>query len=144
MAATRTERVVGIVSVVAAFVHGGLAPEHFEEWWGYGLFFLVAGAAQAILGLALALEAFEQPGMRRALYLAGAVGNGLLVATYVVSRTVGVPAGPEAGEAEPWDVLGILTTVAEAFVVAALVAFLRPARPSRGPERPRPPPDAPR
>jgi hypothetical protein len=34
------------LSLVAGLVHLGVAPEHFEEWWGYGVFFLVASAAQ--------------------------------------------------------------------------------------------------
>ena len=120
----------GGLSLAAALVHGGLAPEHFGEWWGYGVFFLAAGAAQAILGLALALDAFDgDPGMRRRLWLAGVAGNALLAATYVVSRTAGVPfAGPEAGEVEPWDPLGVATTAAEAAIVVLLAWLLARGR----------------
>lgn len=121
-AADAWERAAGVASLVAALVHGGLAPSHFGEWWGYGVFFLVAGAAQAILGLALALDAFagDAPA-RKVLWLAGGLGNALLVATYLVSRTAGVPFfGPEAGEVEPWDALGIGTTLAEVGIVGVL------------------------
>jgi hypothetical protein len=120
------ERGAGVASLVAALVHGGLAPEHFAEWWGYGAFFVVAGAAQAVLGLALALDAFgDDLRARRTLWLAGAVGNALLVLLYLASRTVGVPfAGPEAGEVEPWDVLGVATTAAEALLVGVLAWLL--------------------
>lgn len=124
--AGRWERGVGAASLVAALVHGGLAPAHFAEWWGYGAFFVVAGAAQAILGLALVLDAFEGDlPARRALWLAGAVGNALIVLTYVVSRAVGVPfVGPEAGEVEPWDALGIGTTALEVLLVGVLAWLL--------------------
>lgn len=130
------ERGAGVASLVAALVHGGLTPGHFEQWWGYGAFFLVTGAAQAVLGLALALDAFDgDPRMRRLLWLAGAAGNALVVATYLASRTAGVPfAGPEAGEVEPWDALGVATTLAEALVVGVLVGLLaRAGRPAPQP-----------
>ena len=34
------------LSLLAALVHLWVTPEHFEEWWGYGTFFLIAAAAQ--------------------------------------------------------------------------------------------------
>lgn len=124
------ERIAGILSIAAALVHGGLAPGHFAEWWGYGVFFSVAGVAQAILGLALVLNAFgDDARARRVLWMAGAAGQALLVVTYLVSRTVGVPfAGPEGGETEPWDVLGVATLGAETAVVI-LLAWLAARRP---------------
>jgi len=36
------------LSLIAGLVHLWVAPEHFEEWWGYGSFFLVAAAAQLL------------------------------------------------------------------------------------------------
>ena len=29
------------LSLLAALIHLRVMPEHFEEWWGYGTFFLV-------------------------------------------------------------------------------------------------------
>jgi hypothetical protein len=29
------------LSLLAALIHLRVIPEHFEEWWGYGTFFLV-------------------------------------------------------------------------------------------------------
>ena len=34
--------------LVAALIHLRVMPEHFEEWWGYGAFFLVSALAQAL------------------------------------------------------------------------------------------------
>ena len=31
---------VAALSLVAGLIHLWVMPEHFEEWWGYGVFFL--------------------------------------------------------------------------------------------------------
>ncbi len=31
---------VAALSLLAALIHLWVMPEHFEEWWGYGAFFL--------------------------------------------------------------------------------------------------------
>lgn len=43
----------GALSLVAALAHLWVTPEHFEEWWGYGVFFLVAALVQGLYGAAL-------------------------------------------------------------------------------------------
>jgi hypothetical protein len=37
---------VAALSLIAGLIHLWVVPEHFEEWWGYGVFFLVAALAQ--------------------------------------------------------------------------------------------------
>jgi hypothetical protein len=37
---------VAALSLMAGLIHLWVMPEHFEESWGYGVFFLVAAAAQ--------------------------------------------------------------------------------------------------
>jgi uncharacterized membrane protein YraQ (UPF0718 family) len=39
---------VAALSLIAGLIHVWVTPEHFEEWWGYGTFFLVAAAAQVV------------------------------------------------------------------------------------------------
>ena len=34
------------LSLLAALIHLWVTPEHLEEWWGYGAFFLVTALAQ--------------------------------------------------------------------------------------------------
>ncbi len=36
------------LSLVAALEHLWVVPQHFEEWWGYGAFFLASAVAQAL------------------------------------------------------------------------------------------------
>ena len=44
----RTLYAAATLSLLAGLIHLWVTPEHFEEWWGYGAFFLVAGAAQIL------------------------------------------------------------------------------------------------
>jgi hypothetical protein len=37
---------VASLSLIAGLIHLWVMPEHFQEWWGYGTFFLVAALAQ--------------------------------------------------------------------------------------------------
>src|SRR4051794_9411387 len=74
-------------SIVAAAVHTAVCPEHFTEATVYGLFFLFAAIAQ----LAWAVIVWMAP--RRGLLVAGAVGNGLVVALWALTRSVGIPIG---------------------------------------------------
>lgn len=130
----------GGLSIAASVVHGALVSSHADEWWLYGTFFMLASAAQGIYGFAI-LGSHMVNGSpiserwplryRRAFYLAGMVGNALLVGMYVLSRTVGVPLGPEAGEVEGWDVLGVLTKAMELAVIATLAVLLGGTRARR-------------
>jgi hypothetical protein len=45
--------VAAVLSLLAALLHVWVMPEHFEEWWGYGAFFLVAATAQALYAVVL-------------------------------------------------------------------------------------------
>ena len=44
----RTLYAAATLSLLAGLIHLWVTPEHFEEWWGYGVFFLVAAAAQIL------------------------------------------------------------------------------------------------
>lgn len=133
----RLERVAGVLSIVAAFIHGAFAPSHFEEWWGYGFFFLGAALAQGVYGLALLTDGFgkrsrpeDVASVRARFYVAGIVGNLAIVALYVVTRTVGIPVfGPAAGEVEEVGAGGVLSKAAELALVAVLVTLVRRGRP---------------
>jgi len=140
--AVRLERVAGSLSLAAGFIHGGVAPQHFAEWWGYGLFFLGAALAQAVYGLALLTDAVNERDfgagwrrLRRNVYVAGIVGNLAIVALYVVTRTTGIPFfGPEAGEVEEVAFIDVVSKVAELALVGILFVLLRRARTAAGAE----------
>lgn len=141
--ADRRERGAAWVSILAGAVHGYAGPEHFSAWWGYGLFFLAAALAQGIYGLLLLTHGIDLPGrrwdsVRRPVYLAGLLGTLAIMALWLVTRTIGIPAGPQKGVIEPIGWLDGVTKAAEVVVVALLVWLL--ARPSRSKASVRPSP----
>lgn len=121
------------LSILASIVHGLLVDTHFQEWWAFGIFFMLAATAQGLYGFAILASQIMNgspiterwsPRALRWFYLAGIAGNGALVLTYVASRTVGV-----LGEVEPWDALGVFTKLVELGVVATLLALISRTRP---------------
>ncbi len=106
------------LSLVAAAIHVKVAPEHFSEWWGYGAFFVALAVAEVALVAALAV--------RPAAWViqAGIWGNLATLMMYLVSRTGGVPLGPEAGAVEEVEVLGIVASTAEAALLVLLCGLL--------------------
>ena len=117
--------VIALGSLLAAVVHGVVIGEHVDESALYGAFFIVVTVAQAVYAAAV----MARPG--QLLLWLGAVGNAALVVLWIVTRTAGVPLGPEAGEVEPVGLLDILAAVAELAIVVAAVAALRQAAMSR-------------
>ena len=71
----------------AGAVHLAIVPDHLREYLPFGIFFAVVGAAQ--LGAAGALQ---RPS--RLSPVGVAVGQVLLVALWLMSRTTGLPVGP--------------------------------------------------
>jgi len=120
------------LSILASIVHGLLVEEHFEEWWAFGVFFMLAATAQGLYGFAIVAShvmngsPITDRWPRRNLqgfYLAGILGNAALVLTYVASRTVGV-----LGEVEDWEALGVFTKLVEVATAALLVRLLHLSR----------------
>ena len=114
------------LSVAGAMIHAYMMPQHFGEWWGYGVFFLISTLAQAAGAVALV----GWP--RRWLFLVGVAGNLLILTVWAVSRTVGTPFfGPGAGDVEPVATIDVVCAVVEALTVI-LLAVLTVARPASG------------
>ena len=106
------------LSVAAAMIHAYVMPQHFAEWWGYGVFFLISTLAQGAGAVTLA----GWP--RRSLFLAGVAGNLLILTVWALSRTVGIPLlGPGAGEVEPIGLLDVLCAIVESLTVVLLAAL---------------------
>jgi hypothetical protein len=109
---------VAVLSLTAAIIHLWVTPEHFEEGWGYGAFFLVAAVAQ-MLYVPLLLR-----WPNRTVLLLGIAGNSAIVLLYLFTRVVGVPLfGPEAGEVEVVGTIDACATISEAAIVVALGAL---------------------
>jgi hypothetical protein len=109
-------------SFVVAAVHFAFAPTHFGEAVAFGSFFLVIGWLQLIWAPLVVWRP------HRWVLASGALLNAGIIAVWAVSRTTGLPFGPEPGEAEAIGVPDVLCTVLEAAIVIGAVALLvRPA-----------------
>lgn len=110
------------LSLVAAGIHAIVMPEHFQEWWGYGVFFAVVAAAQGAYSVVL----LWRP--RPPLLALGIIGNVAVVVLYIVSRTVGVPLGPHAGVIEEVGAVDLAAKSVEVALIATLGVWLTSAR----------------
>lgn len=118
-----------VLSVLAGLIHVAVAPEHFEEWIGYGVFFVVASAAQWLFPFLLLAY-----GPKGELLWTGIIGNSLIIALWLMTRTIGIPFfGPEAGEVEPVGAVDTIAKVTELALIACLVMMLRLQRSTAGP-----------
>jgi cytochrome c-type biogenesis protein len=114
----------GLLGLSSAAVHLIVTPAHFQEWLGYGVFFLVLAALQAIYGLG-----FLMPQARFArspwYLLAGILGSLVVMAVYAVSRTLGIPLlGPHAGHIEGLGAVDVFSKALELGLVATLTGLL--------------------
>jgi FtsP/CotA-like multicopper oxidase with cupredoxin domain len=103
----------------AAAIHAAVMPQHFQEYTLFGVFFLVTALGQA--GLAAAL--LYSPS--RWLAIVGIEGNLALVALWLISRTVGVPIGPDPWRAETVGVADTAATMLELIAVWNLIRLAR-------------------
>lgn len=120
-----------VLSTVAGLIHFAVAPEHFQEWIGYGVFFTVVGIGQ----LAYAFVLAYRPDQR--VVSAGLVGTACLFGLYLVTRTIGIPwFGPMAGEVEPVGLHDLLSKAVEAGLIVCLaVQRVRQAPLAKRPNR---------
>jgi hypothetical protein len=109
-------RIAAHFSVVAGLIHLAVGPAHFEEAVVYGGFFVAVAFAQ--VAWAMAVVARHDAWI---VYL-GIVGNALVIGLWLVTRTIGIPLGPEAGQVEAVGALDIVSAVLE---VGVIVGSLR-------------------
>jgi hypothetical protein len=113
--------------IISGSAHGLVTQDHFQEWWGYGVFFLVTSICLIGFGLALITDAIDpryMPGdvnrIRRVMYAVGAIGNVSILGLYLLTRTVGIPLGPGSGSVESVGVIDVVAKAAELLAVAGL------------------------
>jgi hypothetical protein len=129
------EKFVGTCAIVSGGAHGLVTQDHFQEWWGYGVFFLVTATCLIGFGLALITDAIDPRYMtgdvhrlRRLMYVAGGVGILGILGLYAVTRTAGIPLGPESGFIEQIGVVDLVAKVTELLALAGLVVLLYKTR----------------
>jgi hypothetical protein len=100
-------------SAGAAAIHYAVIAEHFEEWWGLGLFFVMSAIAQLVWAVLVLTTRSEL------LVWLGVVGNAAIVVLWILTRAVGTLVGPEPATPEP---IGLADSVASAFELTIVVA----------------------
>lgn len=103
----------------AAIIHFAQIQAHLEEWRAAGVFFFILGVVQAVLAIALFLT------LGRLLAFVSIAVSAAAIATWAVSRTWGLPFGPEAGEPEAIHRADVVATAFEAVTIAVLVPRVR-------------------
>jgi hypothetical protein len=115
-------RVLLVASLLGgATVHAAVVREHLDHWPAAGLFFVLLAVAGLVVGTALLHRV-------RALWLLAALAlsvGPLLV--WLVSRTVGLPFGPEAGEPEQVGLTDAAACLLELAAAGAALILLRAA-----------------
>lgn len=114
-------------SLLAAAIHLVVCPEHFQEALLLGAFFAATSVAQ----VAWSFLVVRRPSQW--LLLSGILGNCALIGLWALSRTVGVPLGPETGQVEPVGLLDVAATVSELGVVLLVSWSLVAQRLTRAP-----------
>jgi len=107
----------GLLVAGAGVVHLAVIPDHLREYVPFGVFFVVVGLGQ----LAAAVAVLLRPGRR--LLLAIAAANALLVVSWLVSRTTGLPVGPDPWSAEAVEVADIVCVLLEVVAVVVLLGM---------------------
>jgi hypothetical protein len=110
---------LALLSAGAAIIHFVVIPGHWDEYWGQGLFFIVAAIAQLLWALWVVVAP------SRLIYLAGGAGNAAIVVMWIVTRTAGIPAGPGAGEREAVEFADTLATAFEVVLVIGALVLAR-------------------
>lgn len=107
------------LALLAALIHVQAALDHFDEYVPFAVGFIGLAAGQA--GWAAATYRTASRGLLRA---GVAVGAGVVL-VWLLSRTTGLPVGPQPGAAEPVGLLDLVATLDELAVMALAVAALR-------------------
>jgi FtsP/CotA-like multicopper oxidase with cupredoxin domain len=118
-----------LLALGPAAIHLADAPPHLREFAPFGVLFILTGAAQCALAIAM----LARPSRR--LFLLAAGGTLGVLAVYLVSRTAGLPVGPRPWQPEMVGLPDIACAAMEvlSLLVLAMLAF------GRGRERrPRP------
>jgi FtsP/CotA-like multicopper oxidase with cupredoxin domain len=112
-----------LFTLAAGLIHLAVAPEHLREYATFGVFFVAVGSAQIVLAVELA----SRPTRRLALLTAAS--STMLMGLWLVSRTVGLPVGPDPGQPEDIGLTDVLCNLLELLSLPLLLALATwPAR----------------
>jgi hypothetical protein len=109
---------LALASAASGAIHASVSADHFQEAFIYGAFFLAASTLQA--GWAVLI--IYRP--TRTLLVVAAATNAAIMILWTVTRTVGLPIGPQAWRPEPIGALDATSTLLEFAIVIGAVTLL--------------------
>ena len=109
---------LAVTSLATAGIHFAVMGEHFREYAAFGVFFSLVAWFQALWALGVVVLP------TRPLLTVGLVVNAAVVVIWIVSRTTGLPIGPEPGIAESAAFLDVLSTILEIGIVVVTATLL--------------------
>lgn len=112
-------RMAAVLTIAAGAIHLAQVGSHFAEAWTFGLFFLVVAGIQVLGG---ALLFARRPVLW---FWLGIAGSAVVIALWVVSRSVGLPFGPEPGHTEELGSADAAASLIEALTIVLLALWLR-------------------
>jgi hypothetical protein len=111
--------VLAAAALGAGAIHLAYAPEHLQEYLPLGIGFVAAGVLQIGWALFIALRDSVR------WLLAGGVLSLAFIGVYLLSRTIGLPLGPEAFQPEPFGVGDLICCALELPVGVAGIVLAR-------------------
>jgi hypothetical protein len=102
---------LALVSLAAAGIHFALIGDHVDEHVAFGLFFAVVAWGQALWAVAMLIAPV------RWLLVAGLAGNLAVIVVWALSRTIGLPLGPDPWSPEAANSADLLATGLELAIV---------------------------
>ncbi|MBA2633382.1 MAG: hypothetical protein H0U86_10355, partial [Chloroflexi bacterium] len=118
--------IASVMALAAGVMHLAQIGPHLEEGWTFAAFFLVVGVVQ-VVAAALLLRAWPA-----AWFWFGLAGSAAVIGIWVLSRTLGLPFGPEPGEAEALGAADAAASLTEAITVVVLALWLKDRSAARG------------
>jgi hypothetical protein len=107
-----------VLSIGAGVIHAAVVPEHLAEAWTFGAFFILVAAFQ----IGWAIMVVLRPSTIA--FATGAVANGAIIAVWALSRTIGLPIGPEAWIPETMSTVDVTATLMEVLLVVSVAISL--------------------
>lgn len=119
---TAARLVLAAAALGAGAIHLASADHHLQEWRPLGVSFVLAGAFQVLWAVAVVVRD------SRPLLRAGGLASLLFLATWLVSRTTGLPVGPDAFTPEAVGTSDLLCCALEVPVALGALLLARSPR----------------
>lgn len=123
MSAARRRIVLAVLLATAGGLHIAALPSHLLLSLDVAAFFVAAGVGQLLAAGLVALRP------SRGVVAAVIIGNLIILAVWTISRSVGMPFGPDGNEPEAISALDALATLLEVIVVAGALLVVRRVSP---------------